>query len=109
LKSVSDLPSEKILTKLVKAAAALNDSGAKAPRAAKEKKLLAKAPTDFLAALKKSKMAHANFSGFSPSRQREYIEWITEAKRDETRLRRIATAVQWIAEGKSRNWKYETR
>jgi uncharacterized protein YdeI (YjbR/CyaY-like superfamily) len=107
LKSVSDLPSEKVLAKLIKAAAALNDSGTKAPRATKSKKPVPKAPADFLARLKKNKMAHANFSAFSPSHQREYIEWITEAKRDETRERRVATAIEWIAEGKSRNWKYE--
>jgi uncharacterized protein YdeI (YjbR/CyaY-like superfamily) len=116
LKSVSDLPSEKVLKKLVKAAAALNDGGTKlneggtkAPRAAKSKKPLPKAPADFLAALKKSEMARANFSAFSPSHQREYIEWITEAKRDETRERRIATAVDWISEGKTRNWKYKKK
>jgi len=109
LKSVEDLPSDKELTKLVKAAAALNDSGAKVPRATKSKKPIPKIPADFLSALKKSKMAHANFSAFSPSHQREYIEWITEAKRDETRERRIATAIEWIAEGKSHNWKYEKK
>jgi uncharacterized protein YdeI (YjbR/CyaY-like superfamily) len=109
VKSVSDLPSDKVLAKLIKAAAALNDTGQKAPRAAKAKKAVPKAPADFLAALKKSKMAHANFAAFSPSHQREYIEWITEAKRNETRERRIASAIEWITEGKSRNWKYEKR
>ncbi|HEX2474133.1 MAG TPA: YdeI/OmpD-associated family protein [Lacipirellulaceae bacterium] len=109
LKLVSDLPSDKVLTKLVKASAELNDSGTKSPRATKSKKPAPKIPADFLAALKKSKMAHANFSAFSPSHRREYIEWITEAKRDETRQRRIATALEWIAEGKSHNWKYEKK
>jgi uncharacterized protein YdeI (YjbR/CyaY-like superfamily) len=109
LKSVSDLPSQKVLTKLVKAAAALNDAGTKAPRTAKSKRPAPKMPADFLAALKKHKKAHATFAAFSPSHQREYIEWITEAKRDETRNRRIATALEWIAEGKSRNWKYEQK
>jgi uncharacterized protein YdeI (YjbR/CyaY-like superfamily) len=109
LQSVSDMPSEKVLTKLVKAAAALNDSGKKAPRPAKSVKPALKIPADFLAALKKSKLAQANFSSFAPSHQREYIEWITDAKREETRERRIATAVEWIAAGKSRNWKYEKK
>jgi uncharacterized protein YdeI (YjbR/CyaY-like superfamily) len=107
LKSVSDLPSEKVLTKLVKAAAALNDSGTKAPRATK--KPAPRIPADFLTALKNSETAQANFSVFSPSHQREYIEWISEAKRDETRKRRIATALEWIAEGKSHNWRYEKK
>jgi uncharacterized protein YdeI (YjbR/CyaY-like superfamily) len=61
----------------------------------------------FASALKKDKNASAAFAAFSPSCKREYIEWIAEAKRDETRLKRIATAVEWIAEGRKRNWKYE--
>ena len=47
------------------------------------------------------------FEALSPSQRRDYIEWITEAKREETRERRVATALAWLAEGKSRNWKYE--
>ena len=60
-----------------------------------------------LAAIKKNKKAHAAFTAFSPSHQREYIEWITDAKTEETRNRRLETAVEWIAEGKGRNWKYQ--
>jgi uncharacterized protein YdeI (YjbR/CyaY-like superfamily) len=66
-------------------------------------------PKDFAAALKKSKKAAASFEAFPPSHKREYIEWITEAKTDETRQRRMATAVEWIAQGKGRNWKYERK
>jgi hypothetical protein len=59
------------------------------------------------AAIRKNKKARAAYEAFSPSHQREYVEWITEAKSDETRGRRLETAVQWMAEGKSRNWKYQ--
>ena len=63
-------------------------------------------PDYFLAALKKNKKAFTNFEAFSPSHRREYVEWITEAKREETREKRVAKAVEWIAEGKGRNWRY---
>jgi uncharacterized protein YdeI (YjbR/CyaY-like superfamily) len=59
-----------------------------------------------LAAIRKNRKAHAAYEAFSPSHKREYIEWIADAKTEETRARRLATAVEWIAEGKSRNWKY---
>ncbi len=65
------------------------------------------APVEFTSALKKNRKAAMAFAGFSPSSQREYLEWVTEAKRPETRDKRIATAVEWIAEGKQRNWKYQ--
>ena len=65
------------------------------------------APADLVAALKQSKAAHATFDAFPPGCRREYIEWIVEAKREETRAKRIAQTVEWAAEGKRRNWKYE--
>ena len=64
-------------------------------------------PDDLAAALKKNKKAQASFESLSPSHRREYVEWITEAKREETRAKRLEQAIAWIAEGKSRNWKYE--
>ena len=64
-------------------------------------------PAEFKAALQRNKKAAAVFAAFSPSCKREYVEWIAEAKRQETRDKRIATAVAWIAEGKQRNWKYQ--
>jgi len=108
LTKVSDLPSRKILAGYIKRAASLNDQGVKVPRAPKRAapKIL-KMPADVAAALKKSKKAQAGFDGLSPSHKREYMEWITEAKSDDTRARRLAQAVTWMAEGKSRNWKYE--
>jgi len=107
--SLADLPRDEVLLGYIKKAVQLNEAGTKLPR----KKITPKAervvtvPPAFKAALKVNKKAHAAFAGFSYSHKKEYIEWITEAKRDETRKKRLATAVEWIANGKSRNWKYE--
>jgi hypothetical protein len=106
IESIDGMPSEAVIIRMVKEAAALNDAGVKVPRVAKSKPAL-KAPAFMLAAIRKDRKAHAAFEAFSPSCKREYIEWITDAKTDETRNRRLATAVQWMAEGKSRNWKYQ--
>jgi uncharacterized protein YdeI (YjbR/CyaY-like superfamily) len=108
--AVSDLPPRATLAKVLKAAAARNEAKGKgkAPRAAKRPaRPEAKVPPDLAAALKGNARARATFEGFSPSRRREYVEWITEAKSEETRARRLAQAIAWMAEGKSRNWKYE--
>jgi len=107
LKSVADLPGKKQMAALIHKAMALNDQGVVVTRAPREKKAPARVPADLVAALQKSKKAQNAFEEFSPSHKREYVEWITEAKRDETRQQRIQTAVKWIAEGKSRNWKYQ--
>lgn len=64
-------------------------------------------PDYFAAALAANPKAKAAFEAFAPSHRREYLEWITEAKRDDTRARRMATALEWLAEGRKRNWKYE--
>lgn len=103
--SLDDLPTEAALVKMVKEAVALNDAGVKVPRVTKAKPAL-KTPADMLAAIKKNKKALATYDAFSPSCKREYVDWITEAKTDETRARRLATAIEWMAEGKQRNWKY---
>jgi uncharacterized protein YdeI (YjbR/CyaY-like superfamily) len=105
--SVDDLPDDKAMIRMVKEAAALNDAGIKVPRVAKAPKPPAKVPAYMLAAIKKNRKAAAAWAASSPSHQREYVEWITGAKTDETRNRRLDTAVEWIAEGKGRNWKYE--
>jgi uncharacterized protein YdeI (YjbR/CyaY-like superfamily) len=65
------------------------------------------APPEFTRALKANKKASAAFAAFSPSCKREYVEWIAEARRAETREKRITTAIDWISEGKQRNWKYQ--
>jgi len=106
----SDLPPAAALRALVKKAADLNEQGVKVPRAPKKATpKTVTVPPLLSAALRKNKEAHAGFAGLSPSHKREYIEWITEAKTEETRARRLEQAVEWMAEGKSRNWKYERR
>ena len=104
--SLADLPADRTLARIIKAAARLNDDGVKVVRAKKARKDPLTPPADLMAALKKKPKALAAFKAFSPSQQREYVEWITEAKQAATRANRLATAVGWIAEGKIRNWKY---
>jgi len=104
--SLSDLPSEKTLLKYVKEAAALNEEGIRLPARPRRAMAPVKAPADMLGALRKNKRALAVFEGLSPSHRREYVEWVTEAKAQETRKRRLDTAVQWMSEGKVRNWRY---
>jgi uncharacterized protein YdeI (YjbR/CyaY-like superfamily) len=107
---VSDLPAKKAFTGYIKKAMALNDEGVKIERRPPRRATVDTAPpADLAAALKKNKKANASFKAFPPSHKREYIEWITEAKGADTRARRLKTAVDWMAEGKSRNWKYERK
>lgn len=106
IQSTKDIPAKKVLTAYVKQAVALDDTPKKAASKA-TKKPAPKAPADLMAALKKNKKALATYEGFPPSKKRDYVDWITEAKREATREKRLAQAVEWMAEGKSRNWKYE--
>ena len=105
--TISDLPDEKTMIGYVKEAVRLNDEGIKLPTKAKprEKKELV-VPEYFVAALKKNKKAVTAFENFSPSHKKEYVEWVTEAKREETRKTRLEKAIARIAEEKSRHWKY---
>ncbi len=105
--SIDDLPDDRTLIRIVQAAAKLNDEGVKAPRAAAKKKPAVKPPAYFISAIKRNKKALATYNEFRPSKKRDYVEWVTEAKSGDTRNRRLETAVAWMAEGKSRNWKYE--
>jgi uncharacterized protein YdeI (YjbR/CyaY-like superfamily) len=107
LTSVKDLPSDRQLTTYVKKAAKLNDNGVKVARKAAAPKKPLKMPADFAAALKRNQAARRTFDTFSPSNKREYLEWVTEAKTDATRSKRMATSVEWLSQGKTRNWKYE--
>jgi uncharacterized protein YdeI (YjbR/CyaY-like superfamily) len=107
MSSADDLPSDAAILTLIKRAAKLNEDGVKLPKEKKPPKKPLPMPKEFAAALKKAKGASATFEAFSPSHKREYIEWIIEAKSDDTRQRRIAQAVEWIAQGKARNWKYQ--
>jgi len=108
--SIKDLPSKPQLAKYVKQAMQLNDAGVKSPtRAHRKPRKSLPVPDDLAAALKRNKQARTTFDNFSPSHRRDYIEWIGDAKTDETRERRLATAIEWMSEGKSRNWKYMKR
>jgi uncharacterized protein YdeI (YjbR/CyaY-like superfamily) len=104
--SLKDLPKAAEFKRLVQQAKALIDEGVKSVRT-KTKKPPVKVPADLAAALKKNTKAKAAFDGFSPSHRREYVEWITEAKRSETRAKRLATTLEWLTAGKPRHWKYE--
>lgn len=104
--SIKDLPSDKILISYIREAMSLIDKGVKLDRAPAAKQNL-KVPAYFSKALSKNKKALAIFENFSPSRRKEYIEWITEARTEETRNTRMKTAIGWISEGKSRHWKYK--
>ncbi|MCW3124450.1 MAG: hypothetical protein JWO03_108 [Bacteroidetes bacterium] len=109
--SLKDLPSNKILKQYIQKAMSLLESGVKLsrPKPATRTATAAatKLPPDLTAALKANKKAGEFFSSFSPSAKKEYIEWLTEAKTEATRDKRLATAIEWIAEGKTRHWKYK--
>ena len=107
--SLDDLPPKRQLLAMVKKAAKLNEAGAKAPRTVKHAKPVLRLPADLATALKAKPAAKGFYATLSPSAKRDYVEWITEAKQPATRAKRVAEAVQWLGEGKRRNWKYETR
>ena len=107
LTSIDDLPGNTELDRLIRDAAELAKS-APAPRKVKHKpKPAPDMHPEFAAALAKAPKAKAALEGFPPSAQRDYLEWIAEAKQESTRAKRIATAVEWLGEGKRRNWKYQ--
>ena len=107
ISALSDLPKDKVLIEWIKEAVRLNDEGIKLPPRPKSKvKKELVVPEFFMAALKKNKKALTTFENFSYSHKKDYVEWITEAKGEDTRKRRLETAIEWLAEGKSRNWKY---
>jgi hypothetical protein len=100
------LPSRKTLVRIVKAAARMNDEGLKVVRPDRPARRAPRPPADLTAALAGNTRASATFKRFSPSQKREYVEWIVGAKQAATREKRVATAVEWLAEGKPRHWKY---
>lgn len=104
--SLKDLPGEKVLLGYITTARTLHDSGAPGRPKPKPRPALP-VPAYLSAALKKNPKAAANWADFSPSARREYIEWLAEAKRAETRATRLATTLEWLAAGKARNWKYQ--
>ncbi len=107
LRGVGDLPAKTKFAALMKKAVALNDDGVKLVREKYGPKPKIEMHPELKAALAKNKSATANFKAFTPGKQRDYLEWIAEAKQDATRTKRVKQAVEWIAEGKHRHWKYE--
>lgn len=107
--SLKDLPNDRVMIKMIKEACALNEQGIKIKKAVPAKSVSKEieVPADVLKALSKNHRAQKIFEAASFSFKKEYIRWIEEAKSESTRNTRIATAVEWIAEGKGRNWKYE--
>jgi len=103
--SVKDLPPKKELMALVKKAVKLNEDGVKIKIQKKPKAPLV-VPKELTAALKKNKKAQATFDAFPYSHKKEYAEWIAEAKTEATRDKRLATTIEWLSQGKPRNWKY---
>lgn len=107
LVSVKDLPAERHLIDLIRQAVELNEKGVKVRKPKPKRRPEAKVPADIEKALGRNDKAAETFESFSPSCRREYIEWITEAKTEETREKRLLQAIEWMAQGKRRNWKYE--
>jgi len=110
IKSLADLPPDDVLLAYIKEAARLNEENIKLPARAQasEKKELS-VPDYVSDALKQNQKASETFENFSYSNKKEYVQWIKEAKSEETRNKRLATAIEWMNEGKSKNWKYEKR
>lgn len=107
LESLDDLPDEEVFRDYLRRAMELNEQGVVLPTAGRGKEREAiEVPDDLRAALDESPAARETFDGFSYTNRKEYVEWITEAKRDATRQKRLAQAIEWMAEGKPRNWKY---
>ena len=106
IRSVADLPAEAAFARMAREAMRLTDEGVKAPPRPKAEKEPLVVPKDLAAALKRHKAAAKAFDEFSYSHRKEYIQWLEEAKTEETRGKRLATTLEQLAEGKSRHWKY---
>lgn len=107
LRSAADLPGGKTMKKLIADAMKLNDEGIKVKKAVSREKKELVVPDVLLEALARDDKAAETFNNFPYSCKKEYVEWITEAKTDSTRDKRLATTIEWLGEGKRRNWKYE--
>jgi uncharacterized protein YdeI (YjbR/CyaY-like superfamily) len=106
LTDVSQLPDRASLVAYVRDAVRLNEEGVKRDKPSRKAPAALKVPSDLQTALDANAAARTTFENFSPSHRREYVEWINEAKQQATRERRLATTIEWLAEGKARNWKY---
>ena len=110
LASIRDLPPRRTLLKLVREAMKLNEEGVARPvRTAVRKPAAVRPPAWFLARLRANRRALATWKAFAPSHRRDYLEWVTEAKTEATRERRLATTLEGLAAGKRRNWRYESK
>jgi uncharacterized protein YdeI (YjbR/CyaY-like superfamily) len=107
--AMGDLPADGVIKKYIREAMKLNESGVKVARKKPKKREPLKIPAILLRALKGNPKALANFTEMSYSHRKEYVQWITEAKQEETRVRRLQKALQLIAQGKSEYWKYQTK
>jgi len=107
IKSLKDLPDDKTIKKLIADAMKLNDEGITVKRPVSKEKKEVVVPDYLLEALAINEKAAETFNNFPYSCKKEYVEWITEAKTDATRDKRLATTLEWLSEGKRRNWKYE--
>jgi uncharacterized protein YdeI (YjbR/CyaY-like superfamily) len=107
--SLADLPTDAELKRCIKFAMKQNAAGVKKSRMSREPKPKLAVPADLTKALRGNPKANSAFESFPPGKRREYIEWVMEAKQAQTRVKRIATAIEWIGEGNSRNWKYERK
>ncbi|MET0519746.1 MAG: YdeI/OmpD-associated family protein [Burkholderiaceae bacterium] len=105
--ALADLPPAAELRRLIQKAAQLGREGTAPARAPKPPRPALQAPADLLAGLAGNAAARHTFEAFPPGKQRDYIEWIVEAKREDTRAKRLSQALEWLAEGKARHWKYE--
>lgn len=105
--SLSDLPPDRAMIDFIRQHVKLNDAGIKPEKRKPLAKKVLPVPPGLMKAFEKNKKAGMAFHNLSPSHQREYVEWITEAKTEATRNRRVTTTVTWLAEGKTRNWKYK--
>jgi uncharacterized protein YdeI (YjbR/CyaY-like superfamily) len=102
----AELPADAVIVRAVRAAVALNEAGVR-PKRALKRKPPPKAPPYLVAALRKNAKARATYARLTPAQRREYVDWLTEAKQDATRERRLAQTVEWLAAGRQRNWKYQ--
>ncbi|WP_412467852.1 YdeI/OmpD-associated family protein [Pedobacter sp. KLB.chiD] len=108
IKSFDDLPADEILIAYIQQAIQLNEDNIKLPSKPKsndKKEVIV--PEYFAEALNEAPEALAVFQNFSPSNKKDYILWLEEAKTEATRMRRLETTLAWLAEGKTRMWKYK--
>lgn len=107
IRSLEELPPNAELDRLIREAAQLAEAGPSPRKLKHEPRPAAEIHPEFAAALDTAPAAKTTFDAFPPGQRREYVDWIAEAKQDATRQKRIATAIEWLGEGKRRNWKYE--